>query len=96
MKLLSKGKKHYRSSGKQENGEEAEGRDALEQQQQRQQGGQQADSSGAVDAPVSAAPFCATAPSSAIAAPSSAVEVASAAAVFPRKKKAAAPWDEGG
>lgn len=87
MKLLSKGKKHYRSTSKHENGEEAEGRDALEQQQQ--EGEQEAESSGAADDLVSAAPFCATAPSSA-------VEATDAAAVFPGKKKAAAPWDEEG
>eukprot|EP00752_Nemacystus_decipiens_P007580 g6773.t1 len=102
MKLLSKGKKHYKERKKDSKSRDRDEADAQgvkkeeeEQQQQQQQQQQEKPHEGEGVAPpaegLCSTPFCATNT------PSSVVEATSAAAaVFPRRKKGAAPWDEEG
>lgn len=106
MRLLSKGKKHYKErkkDSKPQDGDEAgargmeKGEEKEEEEEQQHQDQQDQREKqlihGEGEAPpaegLCTTPFCATNT------PSSVADATSAAAVFPRRKKGAAPWDEG-
>eukprot|EP00903_Cladosiphon_okamuranus_P006075 g5988.t1 len=100
--LLSKGKKHYKDrkkDSKNRGNEEADAQQIAKQQQQQQQQQEEEEEEeekqhdGKGGAPpaegLCATPFCATTTPSSVAEATSA-----AAAVFPRRKKGAVPWEE--